>query len=181
MEGDTDATSDVESGPDDCIVWVGQVYGVTSGGTVLGLGDSVTAGYGLGPSEGSGDNPSAYPLQLAQDLGVSGQDDAVEGACAADVKVFKLEKDGCDTVKSLQEQIEDVPDNEDPSIITLSVGADDIDFSDCIPDILFYDSKRGEYADPDVHLVPPTTRAAHRTSRPTLTCSTRTSPRTSTN
>lgn len=68
--GDTSAAVAV-TGYDDCLAWVGQVLSVT-GRAVLALGDSVAAGYGLGPSEGFPDNPFAYSAVLAQTLGDQG-------------------------------------------------------------------------------------------------------------
>ncbi len=56
-----------------------QVQVIPVPGPVLGLGDSVAAGYGLGPSEGSGDNPAAYPNLLGQTLGTQALDEAVRG------------------------------------------------------------------------------------------------------
>jgi lysophospholipase L1-like esterase len=125
--GDTSASLSVE-GSNDCLVWVGQVLAVSSkSGPVLGLGDSVTAGYGLGYAEGYPDNTSAYPAILAKDLGVKVRNYAVEGACAS--------ASGC-TGGRLQDQIARVPDSFTPSIVTLSVGAGDIHFSKCLRSIL---------------------------------------------
>lgn len=143
--GDTSATASV-TGNEDCLVWVGQVLSVTSAGDVLGLGDSVTAGYGLGYSRGDGDNPSAYPLLLANQLGVPGEDDAVEGACASATET------DCADQESLYVQIQHAPASSDPSVITMSIGADDIDFSTCIPDIMFYNAKRTGHPEPDLNM-----------------------------
>jgi hypothetical protein len=136
--GDTSADLSV-TGNSDCLVWVGQVLKVAAG-SVLGLGDSVAAGYGLGPAEGQPDNPGAYPLILAHTLGVTGSDYAVEGACAAD-GVYHC------PATSVATQITRVPASLAPSLITLDVGADDIDFSECIP----YIAEHQDYGmtDPD--------------------------------
>lgn len=128
--GDTSATAAV-TGEDDCLVWVGQVLSVVTNGTVLGFGDSVAAGYGLGPSQGNPDNPGAYPAILAADLGDSAQNFAWEGACASSTEP------GC-IAQSVNWQIGQVPDNVTPSLITLTVGADDIDFGDCFVDIFLH-------------------------------------------
>ena len=123
--GDTAASLAV-TGNADCLVWVGQVLSV-SGGAVLGLGDSVAAGYGLGPSQGNPDNPAAYPVILGQDLGLSAQDYAIEGACAVS---------SADCPSSVAQEIGQVPDSFTPSLITLTVGADDINFGGCLKSIL---------------------------------------------
>jgi lysophospholipase L1-like esterase len=120
--GDTSAALTV-TGYDDCLVWVGQVLSAT-GGAVLALGDSVAAGYGLGPSEGFPDNAGAYSAVLAQALGLPVQNYAVEGACAS--------SGDCSDKPSVAEQITQVPSGFTPSLVTLTVGADDIDFGDCI-------------------------------------------------
>jgi lysophospholipase L1-like esterase len=151
--GDTSADLSV-MGSSDCLVWVGQVLDVASSGSVLGLGDSVTAGYGLGPSEGDHDNPSAYPLVLAKQLGIPGDDEAVEGACASSAGGPFKEFD-CQDRDSLATQIQDVPDDQDPSLITLSIGADDIDFSACIRNIMFYDKSRLVDPQPDLDMTSP--------------------------
>jgi lysophospholipase L1-like esterase len=122
--GDTSASVAV-TGNSDCLVWVGQVLSVGTE-SVLGLGDSVAAGYGLGPSQGHPDNPLAYPAVLAGNLGASAENYAVEGACAsASVRPDCL-------AQSVDWQIGQVPDDFTPSLVTLTVGADDIDFGHCI-------------------------------------------------
>lgn len=127
--GDTSATLTV-TGNADCLIWVGQVLDVSaSNGPVLGIGDSVAAGYGLGPSEGFPDNPAAYSAILAHRLGVQAQNYAVEGACASNAEA------GC-LHKSVNWQIGQVPDTFTPGLVTLTVGANDIDFGDCIKAIL---------------------------------------------
>jgi lysophospholipase L1-like esterase len=125
--GDTSASATV-TGNADCLVWVGQVLSVVTSGTVLGFGDSVAAGYGLGNSQGNPDNPGAYPAILAADLGDSVQNFAWEGACASSTEP------GC-IAQSVNWQIGQVPDDVTPSLITLTVGADDINFGSCFVDI----------------------------------------------
>jgi lysophospholipase L1-like esterase len=98
---------------------------------LLGLGDSVAAGHGLGLSVGFPDNPSAYPMLAASQLGYSGWDYAITGACAASPN-----KDGgssltpvsC-TTSVLSDELPAVKVK--PDVITLTVGADDIRFGDC--------------------------------------------------
>lgn len=123
--GDTSASLAV-TGDGDCLVWVGQVLSVPAG-PVLGLGDSVAAGYGLGPSQGNPDNPSAYPLILGKDLGVSASDYAIEGACSVS---------NANCPSSVAQEITQVPSSFKPSLITLTVGADDINFGGCLKSIL---------------------------------------------
>jgi lysophospholipase L1-like esterase len=124
--GDTSATIGV-SGGQDCLVWVGQVLSVSTG-AVLAFGDSIAAGYGLGPSEGFPDNPDAYSAILAQKLGYESQNYAVEGVCAGPGNKCSPE--------SVDWQIRQVPTSFTPSLITLTVGADDINFSGCFKSII---------------------------------------------
>lgn len=124
--GDTSATIGV-AGVQDCLVWVGQVLSVSSG-AVLAFGDSIAAGYGLGPSEGFPDNPGAYSAILAQKLGYDSQNYAVEGVCAG------IGND-C-PAHSVDWQIQQVPASFTPSLITLTVGADDINFGGCFESII---------------------------------------------
>jgi len=124
--GDTSATMGVTGGQD-CLVWVGQVLSVSTG-AVLAFGDSIAAGYGLGPSEGFPDNPDAYSAILAQKLGYDSQNYAVEGVCAG------IGND-C-PAHSVDWQIQQVPASFTPSLITLTVGADDINFGGCFESII---------------------------------------------
>lgn len=125
--GDTSATIGVAGGQD-CLVWVGQVLSVSSGGAVLAFGDSIAAGYGLGPAEGFPDNPGAYSAILAQKLGDDSQNYAVEGVCAGI-------GNSC-LAHSVDWQIQQVPASYTPSLITLTVGANDINFGGCIKSII---------------------------------------------
>ncbi len=124
--GDTSATIGVTGGQD-CLVWVGQVLSVSTG-AVLAFGDSIAAGYGLGPSEGFPDNPDAYSAILAQKLGYDSQNYAVEGVCAG------IGND-C-PAHSVDWQIQQVPASFIPSLITLTVGANDINFGGCLESII---------------------------------------------
>jgi lysophospholipase L1-like esterase len=118
-----------------------QVQVIPAPGPVLGLGDSVAAGYGLGPSEGNGDNPGAYPNLLGQALGVPSQDDAVEGACASSTE------NNC-KAQSMDYQISHVTNNFSPGLITMTVGANDIDFAGCFEAILSSDLSMQSPSDP---------------------------------
>ena len=101
-------------------------------GTVLGLGDSIAAGYGLGNAEGDpnqlGDNASAYPALVAEQLGDRLYNYASSGACT-----FPWPQ--CPTkYTSVYEQIQDAYNaGIHPNIVTLTVGGDDLDFSYCLP------------------------------------------------
>jgi hypothetical protein len=140
--GDTSASVAV-TGNDDCLVWVGQVLSVNTPAAVLGLGDSVAAGYGLGPSQGNPDNPDAYPAVLAGNLGGSAQNFAVEGACASSTVRPHCLADSVDW------QITQVPGDFSPSLITLTVGADDINFAGCMESILLFgDESMKSHSDP---------------------------------
>ena len=95
-------------------------------GLVLGVGDSVPAGYGLGSSAGAPDNTSAYPYRLGNTLGLPATDYAVAGACA-------VRTGGACAQTSVLNQIDDAQTaGLHPSVITLQVGADDLAFQDCL-------------------------------------------------
>jgi lysophospholipase L1-like esterase len=128
--GDTSADLSV-TGNSDCLVWVGQVLDVSSG-PVLGLGDSVAAGYGLGNSEGYPDNPSAYPAVLANKLAVPVKDYAVEGACTT-TGVYNCPATPVSAqIAQAEADADQATPRFAPSLVTIDVGADDIDFSECI-------------------------------------------------
>jgi hypothetical protein len=112
----------------------------------LAFGDSVSAGYGLGPAEGHGDNPSAYPAVLGQLLGnVPVLNESVDGVCAS-----STEPECTSQPHSVDWQIRQVPGYFKPSVITMTVGADDIDFKDCLLSIFGppFDFKLQSTADP---------------------------------
>lgn len=111
--------------------------------TLLGLGDSVAAGYGLGPADGSPDNQLAYPYLAARAAGLAGSDLAVSGACATRHRPdlpFDPADDtpaDCDSTTSAVEQARNAIDRGvDPEVVTVTVGANDIRFSDCFAFIL---------------------------------------------
>jgi lysophospholipase L1-like esterase len=142
--GDRSATLAV-TGYNDCLVWVGQVLAVRNAatGTVIGFGDSVAAGYGLSqaaewnpgflssrfPDGNAGCDltPDAYPCVLAQSLTGTqqGSDNyAVQGASSDQVLSDELPLAG---VMTLAQQAA-------VTTVTLTVGANDIDFSGCLSD-----------------------------------------------
>jgi len=99
--------------------------------TLIGLGDSVAAGHGLGSSDGYPDNGNAYPRLLAGLLGYAGSDYAITGACAATPGKdggSASTPSGCDH-SVLSDELPQVTVK--PNIITLTVGANDIRFGDC--------------------------------------------------
>ena len=106
-----------------------QVQVIPVAGPVLGLGDSIAAGYGLGPAEGYPDNNGAYPYLLAQSLGEPAQDYAVEGACASSAELHCKQH-------SMDWQIGKASSTFAPSLVTVTVGANDIHFGDCLKAII---------------------------------------------
>jgi lysophospholipase L1-like esterase len=150
--GDKSATLAV-TGYNDCLVWVGQVLAVSGGsGGVYAFGDSIAAGYGMpGLSDGtSNDNPFAYPALLSQHLGLPYRNFASAGACADAtdaVDPFSLKIGYCNTASRgqipLSDQIAKAPPTPMPSLVTLTIGANDIDFENCIQSVVL-----GTYNDP---------------------------------
>jgi lysophospholipase L1-like esterase len=116
--------------------------GVTTRPILLAFGDSVAAGYGLGPSGpeaggASSRNQWAYSHVLADDLGWSDRNFAVEGASAgvngvlAEIcrsvgshSVTSKGQSGCASGAT--------PITPAPRLITVTVGADDIQFAACM-------------------------------------------------
>lgn len=121
---------------------------VSEGPVILGFGDSVAAGYGLGYSDGYPNNRHSFPDKLAAQLGGVSYNFAVEGACSATAGEIFSHRDtfaGCD-YSVLHEQIPaarnwgGVPKNR-ASAIVLNVGANDIGFAGCLADFF-----AGKYA-----------------------------------
>ena len=116
-------------------------------GSILAFGDSVAAGYGLGAAEGQNqDNPSAYSAQLATSLGYTYNNFAAEGACAG-----AGDANGCDgTIPPVSAQINEaigaMAGKAPPWAITLTVGANSIDFVGCL--MSYLNGDRGTTADP---------------------------------
>ena len=108
---------------------------------LVGLGDSIAAGHGLGFARGvnadhpAGDNPGAYPHVLGRRLGWNSVDFAVTGACAAsaqDPRAFGSTPTECNH-SVLSDQLPQLEASGlYPSLITQNVGANDIRFVDCI-------------------------------------------------
>lgn len=105
---------------------------VSSQGLLYAFGDSIAAGYGLGAAEHYPDNLSAYPFQVGQQLHLSVADYASAGACTENSAV----ESQCNTPTaiSVQDQISQAASTgQQPTVVTLTVGANDLDFSYCIP------------------------------------------------
>ena len=106
---------------------------------VLAFGDSVAAGYGLGSATGLPDNSSAYPAILAAQLGIGVQDYAVTGACAG--PEAQCSTTTTNVAKQISTAVTDTENNGlTPTRITLTVGADDINFAGCILYVIDHES-----------------------------------------
>jgi lysophospholipase L1-like esterase len=101
---------------------------------LLALGDSVAAGHGLGPDG----NSSAYPALIGAQTGYEVDNYAVSGACVAskfETAPFAID-DGtptdCPRSGNVVDQLQRAEaDHAAPSIITLTVGANDLRFVGC--------------------------------------------------
>lgn len=113
--GDKQATAGITTS-NDCLVWVGQVLSIPSGKPYVALGDSVSAGYGLGTD----DNASAYPALLGTGSGWAAQHGYVTD---------NLSISGAKSSDVLTKEIPKMPTG--TKLVTLTVGADDIDFGGC--------------------------------------------------
>jgi lysophospholipase L1-like esterase len=98
---------------------------------VLGLGDSIAAGYGLGPARHYPDNTQAYPYVVAARIGAGVVDYASAGACTQSVQV----EPQCSTPTAVpvEQQIIDASNaGIRPTVVTLTVGANDLNFQVCL-------------------------------------------------
>jgi hypothetical protein len=111
---------------------------IASGVGLYAFGDSVAAGYGLAPLPGT--NAQAYPALLAQKLNLPYQNFANVGACASradgtfprsNLYPSGEPRSGCSSFRSVSEQIASAPKTPQPRLITLTVGANDIQFDSC--------------------------------------------------
>lgn len=107
-------------------------------GVLLSLGDSVAAGAGLGPSHGYPDNPMAYPARAAATLGWRSVNLAISGACAATSGAKGAAGAANGTAASCKRSIlsDQIPRlsallKSAPDAISISVGANDIEFAKC--------------------------------------------------
>jgi lysophospholipase L1-like esterase len=101
---------------------------------LLSLGDSIAAGHGLGAD----DNPSAYPALVGAQTGYDVHNYAVSGACvvskfeAAPFAVDEGTPTECPTAGNVVDQVERADaDHLAPSVVTLTVGANDVRFANC--------------------------------------------------
>ncbi len=92
------------------------------------FGDSIAAGEGVGPSSGFPDNPGAYPNAVASQLQLHAFNFAVSGATSASVLSSQLPQ---------AEQYVAQHRAVQPRLITLTVGANDIQFVDCLESLGF--------------------------------------------
>lgn len=115
----------------------------TPDGLIFAFGDSIAAGYGLGPAEHYPDNVSAYPVKLGKLLNMSVKGFASSGACVLPSSI----ETQCNTptAVSVQDQIaQAVGTGVQPKVITLTVGANDVDLPFSCRRILWL---RPEYPD----------------------------------
>jgi hypothetical protein len=96
--------------------------------SLLAFGDSIAAGEGTGPSAGFPDNGGAYPNLAAARLGVNALNFAASGATSSSVLAEQLPQ-----AESYLAQHRAVQ----PRLVTLTVGANDIDFVGCLESIGF--------------------------------------------
>jgi lysophospholipase L1-like esterase len=121
------------------------VYGqgsTSSSHVLLGIGDSVAAGHGLGLSTGFPDNRYAYPMLAAARLGYSGRDYAITGACAVSQNIdgaSPLTPSTC-TTSVLSDELPAAAGVK-PDVITLTIGANDIRFGECLQAIMLSKGK----------------------------------------
>ncbi|MEA3201636.1 MAG: hypothetical protein QOE90_3064 [Thermoplasmata archaeon] len=99
---------------------------------LLALGDSVAAGYGTGPSvSGYPDSPDAYVYRIGTAKSFAYTADvAISGACAAKVANGDSRTDPNCNKNILGDELTVLPWT--PTDVVITVGANDIDFSDCL-------------------------------------------------
>lgn len=105
---------------------------------VIALGDSVAAGQGLGPAMGYPNNPLAFPAIVGGTLGWPVRNHAVSSACAVRAEAEGAHPDtpgACD-VSILNDQIPAVPSDATPRLVVVTVGANDIQFAECVVDAI---------------------------------------------
>jgi len=105
--------------------------------TLVAFGDSIAAGEGSGSSQGYPDNPGAYPARLAAKLGWDAQNFAISGACAA----TSGNGDGATPSSCTKSILNDelplaISKGLRPSLITITVGANDIQFGKCFQAVI---------------------------------------------
>lgn len=161
------------TGTDDCLVWVGQALSITaasggSGKVIVSFGDSVSAGEG-GPSPaGPGvaytgypdDSTTAYPAVLAAGLGATDYNFSQSGACASNGVATNTKLPNCQNTigrtgrpNTVEDELSQArPYSLHPNLITLTVGADDLNFAECIKDTIGFPSSGSTCADSSADL-----------------------------
>jgi lysophospholipase L1-like esterase len=112
--------------------------------TIVAFGDSIAAGEGSGDSAGYPNNPAAYSARLAAELGGEAFNFAVSGACVATAESgHPSTPASCVSEKSiLTRQLADADRFEAaygalrPDIVTVTIGANDIQFAGCLQALL---------------------------------------------
>jgi lysophospholipase L1-like esterase len=110
--------------------------------TIVAFGDSIAAGEGSGADHGFPDNPAAYSAILGARLGGSSYNFSITGACAAAGTAAAPGTDSseCRVSKSIMTQQIPAARKLGPAaadVVTITVGADDIHFSDCFRALVF--------------------------------------------
>ncbi|WP_244282695.1 GDSL-type esterase/lipase family protein [Micromonospora chersina] len=107
-------------------------------GVIVSFGDSIAAGEGSGPHSGYPNNAAAYSARIASRLGWSSYNFAISGACAATSGKGGVWGTPSECTKSIiADQIPAAAAmNLKPSLVTVTVGANDIRFADCIQQVL---------------------------------------------
>jgi lysophospholipase L1-like esterase len=114
----------------------------SSGPTIVSFGDSIAAGEGSGADHGYPDNPAAYTAVLAGRLGGTSYNFSITGACASAGSGAAAGTDSseCRVSKSIMTQQIPAARKLGPAtanVVTITVGADDIHFSDCFRALVF--------------------------------------------
>jgi lysophospholipase L1-like esterase len=105
--------------------------------TLVAFGDSIAAGEGSGPSNGYPDNPGAYPARLAAKLGWDAKNFAISGACAATAGSGAPNTPASCTKSILADELPlAVSMGLHPDLITITVGANDIQFGRCFEAVI---------------------------------------------
>jgi lysophospholipase L1-like esterase len=110
--------------------------------TIVAFGDSIAAGEGSGADRGFPDNPAAYSAVLGSRLGGSSYNFSITGACASAGTAAAPGTDSseCRVSKSIMTQQIPAARRLGPAtadVVTITVGADDIHFSDCFRALVF--------------------------------------------
>ena len=110
--------------------------------TIVSFGDSIAAGEGSGDDHGFPNNPRAYSAVLASQVGGSSYNFSITGACASAGTGAAPGTDAseCRVSKSIMTQQIPAARKLGPAaadVVTITVGADDIHFSDCFRALVF--------------------------------------------